>query len=368
MTKGEAKLLSDLKPGAVKGMLGRVVRDPRVIENGVRVMITKLREIKKKDATIAAIVFCGNDREDDDDFNAHARTIREYVGMLAPDLKVVISTSSSDEDDDTALEAFCNGNGDVLIVKQRASLGLDVGRLKVGLDLSPIRTRAAFYQRMMRIATLYKNFYGVYICPNEPIGSNHFETIVTENGGEMAVADLEKVSESEVLKKDQAEKPFYDVTGTGPADFGDSDQNWEDKGMMIKVEAFRLIFPEVIAVLSHAQIAARIEESHLEITIPTKEDSRAYGTNLEVFTYRKLIVGKVTEITKRDRKIRGIEKEGDEPYGSTIQSWWKRLYKAAGVSYVPIGKQNNLATLALLDRTATLMLAEICNGTFDEES
>lgn len=367
ITKGETRLLSDLKAVEVKGLLGRVVRDPRVIESGVRSMAQKIRELRTKDPSIQGIVFCGNDREEDDEFNAHARTIRDYFGLLAPDLKVVVSTSSSDEDKDDVLAAFCGGAGDVIIVKQRASLGLDRGPLKVGLDLSPVRTRAAFYQRMMRIATVYKNFYGIFICPNETIGSGHFSTIVSENGGEMTVADLEMVSETEVPKKDQSEKPFYDVTGTGDADFGDSDQNWADKGMRTKVEWFRRALPEVIGLMSHAQIAARIEKWHMDIQMPTQDDSEAYGTNLEIFTCRKSIVGKVERMVRWDRKSRGVEKEGDEPYGNTAQSWWRRLYKVAGVTFVPISKQNHLPTLAILDRTASLMLADTCVGGGDEE-
>jgi len=354
----EGKLLSDLPPTVVRKILGRLVRDPITVEHGVRLMIQKLRELKAKDGTISAIIFCGNDRDDDPDFNAHAKLILSYLKLFAPELKAFISTSTSDEDEDDFLERFRKGEGDVLIVKQRASVGLDVERLKVGLDLSPVRTRAAFHQRLMRIATVYKNFYGIYIAPDEPIGASLFADIVRDEGGEATVTDLEKVDETEVPRKDKT-KEHYAVNGTEDADFGDSDENWADKGLMAKVLTLRQQFPELVGLVSHAVLAARIEQCGLEITVPTAAAARDYDTETQIFTLRNCVVTTMNDIVKRDRARRGLDKDDSEDYGATSRLWYSRLYNLAGVPFLVIRKQTDLAILTKLRAAAIQILADL---------
>lgn len=348
-------LLSELPASTVRKHLGRFVRDPKVIERGVTVLVRKLREMKKRDGKIAAICFAGNDQEDDPDFNQHAKLIQELIYLMAPDIRVAIATSSTD-DGQKIIEAFRDGDGDVLIVKQMASVGLDCERLKIALDLSPVRTAAAFIQRLMRIATIYRGFVGVYIAPDEPIGKGLFERFISEEGGEATVSDLELVTSYEKEREDKP-KTFYTVNGTDYADFGDCDDNWAAKDLIHKVEAFRRMVPEVIGHLSHAAIAARVEAFGWEFKEDPTGEEKSFNTNLAIYTARKSIVEKIRLVTNLDRGRRGLDKDSEESYGETRRDIWKKVYQVAEVKFVEIKLQNDLGILKRLDHAADLIMA-----------
>jgi superfamily II DNA or RNA helicase len=349
-------ILSQLPPSTVRKILGRIGRDPKVIERGVDVLVRKLRELKQRESRISGIVFCGNDKEDDPDFNMHARLVQDMVKIMAPEFRVLIATSSMDEGADN-IEAFRAGTGDILIVKQMASVGLDSERLKVALDLSPVRTAAGFLQRLMRIATVFRNFVGIYIGPDEPIGKALFERFVVAEGGQATIADLELVN---CYEKPREPKPktTYTVNGTDFADFGDSDQNWADKDLIHKVDAFRRMVPEVIGVVSHAALAARIETFGWDFKSDTANCESATNTHLTIFTLRKSIVGKVLYLTKIDRVRRGLTKDSrEETFGDTCKAIWKKTYQVAEVPFTPIEKQNDISILMKLDRAADYITA-----------
>lgn len=361
-TAVESCPLSELMPSVVRQILGRVTRDPRTVERGVQSLVTKLHELKGCDRRLMAIVFCGNDQADDPDFNAHAKQIKEYCNLIDPSLRVSIATSANGEEDDedgqAQIEAARNGGCDVLIVKQMASVGLDIEELKIALDLSPVRSAAAFLQRLMRIATVYKSFMGVYIAPDEPIGKALFERFVVDEGGEATVVDLQFVKTVDA-DQDKVEKPTYAVSGTGNADFGDSDQIWADKELLGKVEWFRRTFPEVVGRISHAAIAARIEKVDCPVHDHDNEADQSNNTAVLILTLRKSINEKINSVTIRDRKRRGLTKDSPEKYGDTIKTRWAELYQRAGINgtFVPLHMQNDLKTLDLLDCTANVMLS-----------
>ncbi len=83
-----------------------------------------------------------------------------------------------------------SGDIDILVVKQMASVGLDVDRLKVALDLSNTRTFSAVFQRMMRVGTKWEHpdypdnpvQTAVYIGPDEPLLEQVIEDIRKEEG------------------------------------------------------------------------------------------------------------------------------------------------------------------------------------------
>jgi hypothetical protein len=359
--------LAEMSTSAVRQILGRVTRDPRTVQCGVTKMVDELRQLKSRDPKIMAIVFCGNDKPDDPDFNAHAKLVREYCKQIEPSFRVLIATSANGEEDDedgqAQIEAARNGACDILIVKQMASVGLDIEELKVALDLSPVRSAAAFLQRLMRIATVYKNFVGTYIAPDEPIGKALFERFVVDEGGEASVLDLTKIDTIDAKGKPES-KPFYVVGGTGNADFGDSDQIWANKELLGKVEWFRNTFPEVVGSLSQAAIAARIEKIDFKIEEPAPNSPQTSNTNVLIFTLRKRIGDNIKMITGMDRQQRGLTKESPEKFGETIRAKWAELYKRAGINgtFVPLDMQNDLAVLDLLDAASNLMLSLMSKG------
>ena len=132
-----------------------------------------------------AIVYTMNDLggKDEED-NAHANAIRAAIRKFRPDLTVCIATSADGKGKEL-IESFVEGEGDILIVKQMAGLGLDCSRLKVCLDLSATRTPASLIQRLMRIATPHNGIMtGIVVTPKDVLGDACFNLFIRNQGGE----------------------------------------------------------------------------------------------------------------------------------------------------------------------------------------
>ena len=160
--------LSDLNPTDARKALSRVVRSPLAIRTGAQKLVKNLLRIRQKDAPqTAGIVFVGNDDGRDMEETSDADTqVNEYANLVKSaieeecatypqgrKLNAVIATTAV-SDAAKLIEDFQQGTGDILIVKMMASVGLDIARLKVALDLSSVRTDGSFVQRVMRNRSL----------------------------------------------------------------------------------------------------------------------------------------------------------------------------------------------------------------------
>jgi hypothetical protein len=144
--------LSQLGHWDAKGALSKVTRDPLTIREGTRRQIDLLRSLRTVDGQerAAGIVFCGNDTEPDKVANKHAEQIKAQLLAFDPRLEVVIATMARGNGSALVKEFRRRERpiGDILIVKQMASLGLDCPRIKITLDLSTVRTPASLSSMM----------------------------------------------------------------------------------------------------------------------------------------------------------------------------------------------------------------------------
>jgi len=352
--------LSDFKAEKVKKELGHIVRDPIVIRTGCESLVRKLNELRERFPELQGITFSGNDNGQDDDFsfNAHAKAIKATLAMVAPNLRVGIATSTTEDlDGQNIMTAFANGEYDVVIVKQYASAGLDVDTLKVSLDLSPVRTAVAYVQRLMRIATVYKGIHGVHIAPAECIGEGLFGRFVVSQGGEATVTDYKFVKTCEKERSEKTKSAFI-VDGTENADFGDSDQNWADADMIDKVDVFRKLFPEVVGMISRAKLAGRIQASGIIMPTQSTTESEAVNTQVEIYTLRTKITETMKQAVYRCREVRGLTKDSPILYGVTSKELWLELYKNAKSQFVELKKQNDIAILERLVEHANALLGK----------
>jgi hypothetical protein len=148
----------------------------------------------------------------------------------------------------------------VLIVKQMASLSLDVPRLKVGLDLSSARTLAASVERMTRVATRHGPFrHAVWITPNDRISLAVWRAVVADQGGEMVAADL-ALRESYLKEQQEKDKTAYAVTGTATSDFQDTQENESLAERYPLAHTMLGLFPELVAILSHNEVEQRVAD------------------------------------------------------------------------------------------------------------
>lgn len=335
------ELLSELSPSAVRKALGRIVRHPDVIRAGVEKLVTELRAFRNVCHNCQAIIFCGNDRGDDKISNEHAKDIRAVVEEYASDLTVVIATSTAGNDSCEKVEGFANGEGDVLIVKQMAGIGLDDPPLKVGLDLSSVRTHGSVIQRLMRVATIYGFVkHCVWITPDDCMSRAIFEAVVKSQGGEATTADL-TLKASYLKDKEELERAVVSVTGTAQANFHDTNSNESDAERYGLVRTILSQFPELTALLSHNEIDKRA--AAWDVTVKPKQ---AYVTDTDAV--RDDLIDQVNEVVKKItmRRIKSFSE-----YADAVRQVYNDAKEAAGVDReTSIDKKTGIKDEATLRR------------------
>lgn len=337
-------MLSNLSASRVPGALDKLVRHPDVIKEGCRYLVTSLRRFRVTNPRILAIVFCGSDderhgaRRGD---NQHPELVKAELQRQAPEFRPVIFTSADEEAEDHLL-AFCEGGyGDIAIVKQMASLGLDSELLKVGLDLSITRTFAASVQRMMRVATP-PPLVSHWISPADQLSRANFTRIVTNQGGEAKVADLELISSHEVDRKEPKPKEVWHVGKVMPGDFDDTQQYHGASAQWPVVERFFSSFPALRSHYSEAYIAHHLQGFNaLEAQDPiTARDTGAEADAIRVEINQ--IADEATRILRDTRRFR----PGGYDFGELRSEIFSRAYSMAGWPHD--AKLNDLDDVSLL--------------------
>jgi superfamily II DNA or RNA helicase len=334
-------MLSSLKPTPIRLRLGKIVKDNLVVDRGARMLVTELQSFRKLDPMAAAIVFCSNDDEPTKYANKYAKQIRTAIEKLDPDLSVSIATSSDGNEGTEKIKRFAKGQSDVLIVKQMASLGLDADRMKVCLDLSPIRTAAAYVQRLMRIATPRGMVrHCVYICPDDCIGKALFDSLISDSGGECKADSLNLV-ESYEKEREPSDDDIFSVNGTQDADFEDSHFNKSKAEQLATVRSCLSVFPELTSFLSHSEVAERVGRSGMELKVlpdlPEHTDSDIAGLRVGITTIVKAIAIRRTG-----------QPYSQELFGEKSKEVYLECYRAANI---PQGlRLKEINDIALLQR------------------
>jgi len=333
------KLLSELSETAIRSKLGRMLKDKVVIRYGVEMLLGEIDVFRKHYKKAASIIFCGNDDDAKKKINDHAKRIRCAIEERAPHLSVVIATSAEGDDGGKKIKDFAHGVGDILIVKQMASLGLDVPRLKLCLDLSPIRTVAAYIQRMMRIATPVewvdpaagvKRIVNkcVYICPDDIIGRNLFKDLISDEGGESTTTVLELIDTVIREAGDKLEDPKYAVISGKPGSIEDSDSNKGEAEDYESVLALLHHYPE-LAVLTHAKVIKLVSELKDGIIF----NKAPYPINTtEVAGDLKESINSIAKDITMQRLGGGYSPNNAWRYGETIKSVFRECYSTLGLS------------------------------------
>jgi superfamily II DNA or RNA helicase len=283
----------------IRRALSRCIRHPIVMRGACDLGLARLRSFRLVDKSCGVIIFCGNDdREIDPEFNRHARQIKQIINQIDASLKVVIATSKNEGK--AELEVFAAGQGDVLIVKQMAGLGLDVSRLKVGIDLSPVRTKASVIQRMMRIATPHeipgqnKNLLVcVWITPADLLMQAIYQSVVVANGGQATTMDLELLRSYEKDREEGPEKPEYIATGTKGIGASDTRGNKVSEGDLDQYAKETLeTFPELGAFLTQPQIVERqkARSQQQQASIPQSISAQVQDLRNEINAIAKQVI------------------------------------------------------------------------------
>lgn len=352
-------LLSELSASEARKVLGRVVRDRQVIKSGARSLVEWLNIQRRISPKCAAIVFCGNDKETDQEINQHAKMIRQYINRYDSSLDVIIATSSSGNDDSAAtdlIKGFAKyDKGDVLIVKQMASLGLDVPRLKVALDLSPVRSVAAFIQRMMRIATRYGSVaHGIYIAPEECLGLALFEHLVTNEGGEAVITDdLVLIASIEPAPGPEPEPaPNYVVIGTKSGGAGDTNGLTASAPAVELAKDMALELPWILGGTTIPELANVLTN---KFEVKTKDTTSDIVDTAELIAdLRAEINDRIIEVAK-GRMFKTYGKYDQSLFSQLIARAWTELYSHCQMRDMELKAINNLDQLRILKDQAVRM-------------
>ncbi len=263
------RLLSELTETEVRRWIGRVVRSQVVVERGVETFLDELLTLRKDAPKSKGIVFVGNDA-DEDYHNEHAVKVKTAIERMAKNLRVEIATNTIDGGNLAAqsrINSFATDRGaDILIVKQMGGIGLDVPQLKVGLDLSPVRTATASIQRMMRIGTIWPEpesgsgpmFIARWVTPADTRSVRLFRVTVHDQGGDANTIDVEYVAS--FLRKRRGEAPppgptYLPLAGLEGDTLADTEGNTAPSTKLPWIKHVKDRFKRIAYVLSDPQIA-----------------------------------------------------------------------------------------------------------------
>ena len=267
-------VLSDLNGIEVRGPLREAVKNEGVVHDACAILNDVLMARQSTVRDTAAIVYVGNDDEElDAETNGHAKLVERTLKSLNRDLEVLRATAK-DERPDSIIRDFQRGRGDVLIVKQMGGVGLDVPRLKVCLDLSVIRTRTSFIQRITRVATLWDLRgegrpedmirAGEYISPDDCLVMNLFENLVRKQGGAATITDIENWRTEGYQPVALPPRDHFEITGTDvPEQFSDTRKVVQPGERLSMTERLTGLFPGLLNWDAKATISKKAHESGL---------------------------------------------------------------------------------------------------------
>ena len=328
------------------------------------------------------MVYVGNDNPDDEEANSHANQVAEALHNLAPDLNLVIATSST-EDGAELLLAFQQGTGDVLVVKQMGGVGMDVHRLKVCLDLSTVRTLQAYTQRSCRILTLWNPtgepedlvLTGTYITPGDKPGDTLWKEFVQKEGGDaetrVTAEYLGRVQNDIRSRQENLPDTFVLAGGTTVGEMVDSQdrsapgEQWSDVQQMIN------IFSELTSKRTEAEIGNILSEHGITFNgttpAPAPADAapqQSVPNVTDLYSEQKSARERVNTLARRvARKRQGIGAV-DEQFGEIIKTVYVHHKQQCGLSYRDGASLKDLSTESLNKLAESLARElEASNGT-----
>ena len=365
--------LSQLNEKDTRRALMPALKDVKIIRDACHILVEEMRNRRLDAAETAAIVFVGNDEQYDPGANQHARHVQDALRELAPHLESVIATSSDLDDAVETIDRFVSGKADVLIVKQMAGRGLDIDRLKVCLDLSNIRTPAAFVQRMTRICTIWDRTgnpddvigTATYIAPDDCLQAGLFQKFVTDEGGEATMTELRHVAT--VLPKEGERKQAHIYIPDSvelPETMEDTQQEKAPGEMIPVVDSFFNVLPELQRTRTKPGLANILSDFGVNVADnpgpPIRDINKEIADEVQRInqTARKLINLEVRK--KMGRPYRPGDQESRIMYPRVSKEVWNRHKLKVNI---PLNRDvkdiGDIATLKAIHRN---MARELKNG------
>jgi hypothetical protein len=353
------KNISQISSTECRKYLGKIVRDHKVIRKGVELLLDRLDLFRKLKKEGQGIIFCGNDNHCDDNEltqemqDKHAKDIEKIIRKLDKNLKVVIATSNDAKADDK-IKSFCEDKiCDILIVKNMASLGLDNHRLKIGLDLSAVRTRSAYVQRVMRVATRWDDCKVAYlITPADVLQDELWNSTIADEGGSITITESELIDTYEIDKNPETNaQTSFEVLKVLDSELSDSDKSeaivlggtFERK----EFNGFIACFPELQKNFTDPDIANMFDRLRNYWTGSNSEPkANVISIKEEKKSKRKRIQFLVKDIAAKSGETR-------EDFENKIRNIYFKAKKCAGIN--PKTKLKDIPRLEDLDKIIVVL-------------
>jgi superfamily II DNA or RNA helicase len=202
--EGEEVALSNLNVTASTKHLRMAVQHEKTIRMAVERAVQDMRDRRAAGMKDAGIIFVTTSDLDIDGIEIskggssdwHARRVRDALRDIAPDLHVLIATQAEENEKGARnLQKFSeHGIGDVLIVKNMGTVGMDCARIKTVVLLNTTRQLATWVQTILRGATMSgKISHFSLILTDDAKNRENWDFIVTGQGGEFSAYDLKMV-------------------------------------------------------------------------------------------------------------------------------------------------------------------------------
>ena len=381
----EAKL-SELSVENTKKALMPALKDPKIIKQACEFLVREMlnRQADLNGARTAAIVFVGNDSPHDDGANKHAQDVQRALSELAPQLKTLVATSNQD-DAAEIVQRFSEDEGDVLIVKQMAGRGLDIARLKVCLDLSNIRTPAAFIQRMTRICTVWEQGddpdeairTSTYIAPDDCLQAALFQQFVTDQRGEgltTEITDLHLIEKGiEREQREQSPPTFYiPESATFPEEFEDTHREKAPGKMLSATDQLLERMPQMSRFFTKPYIANTL----VQMGVPEDTTNGTTPSAIQEPSVGQHVPDIAKEFEEQCKRLNAVAKQltnrlfrekWGRPYSRTHSRDWQDIHKNVWnrhkqrVGLSPSVALKNLTDLELVRRMQHNMVEELGN-------
>jgi hypothetical protein len=184
----------------------------------------------------------------------------------------------------------------------------------------------------------------VLIVPDDCLNRALFDTLISDEGGEARANELSLIKTYEKERESSESPSLFSVGGVTGADFDDSEGIRAAAALRPDVDAVMNAVPELLSVMSHAQLAMRLVSSGLMI-----------GHRMEV----SVNTGDIAADLKKDinrlakdetmRRLRhaGIAYSG-AAYRSVITDVWREAYVVVGVPWLEFDTIVEIETLKLI--------------------
>lgn len=265
--EGEEKNLSELPESEAKKVLKQLVRDDEFISDVVSKMIARLDEFRRAGVEKpAAIIFGANDH-DGFGVNSHQEKIKAEISRQS-NLESIIATMSVDGSS-TKIADFCcpaKKKGDVLLLKQMGTSGLDIDRCCVVVLLGTGRSLGQLIQQIMRGGNVFgPKRHFVVIYPDDKIIQNGLAAWINDQGGVFRTESIITTNDEVVPKGTDNEKGYFvplEKIDSGASDHTGATCSFDD---VLLVRFLLTKFPELVNGHSFPQLAKEARDLGMKL-------------------------------------------------------------------------------------------------------